>query len=274
MEAFEVLLKNLSSYDINDVADIIAKLVVTMVAVSIGIVVSRIAKKFVTKIVVKHNRFSSNPKTMASVTASIVSYLIIFFVICNVLPVWGISASSIVAIGGAASLAIGVGAQDVIKDMLSGFFILSENQYVIGDVVTIDGYTGKVEAIGMRTTRIRSLDGNVHIIPNGRISVVTNMSKGFNRAIVDVGVTYDEDIDRVYKNERLTGMIAEPNVLGVEELGDSSVVIRISTDCEIGENWQLERELRRIIKKRLEKEGIEIPFPQRVIHIKEEKDEH
>lgn len=285
MEAFEVLLKNLSSYDINDVADIIAKLVVTMVAVSIGIVVSRIAKKFVTKIVVKHNRFSSNPKTMASVTASIVSYLIIFFVTCNVLPVWGISASSIVAIGGAASLAIGVGAQDVIKDMLSGFFILSENQYVIGDVVTIDGYTGKVEAIGMRTTRIRSLDGNVHIIPNGRISVVTNMSKGFNRAIVDVGVTYDEDIDRVlavlrdemklvYKNERLTGMIAEPNVLGVEELGDSSVVIRISTDCEIGENWQLERELRRIIKKRLEKEGIEIPFPQRVIHIKEEKDEH
>lgn len=236
MEAFEVLLKNLSSYDINDVADIIAKLVVTMVAVSIGIVISRIAKKFVTKIVVKHNRFSSNPKTMASVTASIVSYLIIFFVICNVLPVWGISASSIVA-------------------------------------------------IGMRTTRIRSLDGNVHIIPNGRISVVTNMSKGFNRAIVDVGVTYDEDIDRVlavlrdemklvYKNERLTGMIAEPNVLGVEELGDSSVVIRISTDCEIGENWQLERELRRIIKKRLEKEGIEIPFPQRVIHIKEEKDEH
>ena len=209
----------------------------------------------------------------------------IVFVICNVLPVWGISASSIVAIGGAASLAIGVGAQDVIKDMLSGFFILSENQYVIGDVVTIDGYTGKVEAIGMRTTRIRSLDGNVHIIPNGRISVVTNMSKGFNRAIVDVGVTYDEDIDRVlavlrdemklvYKNERLTGMIAEPNVLGVEELGDSSVVIRISTDCEIGENWQLERELRRIIKKRLEKEGIEIPFPQRVIHIKEEKDEH
>ena len=191
MEAFEVLLKNLSSYDINDVADIIAKLVVTMVAVSIGIVISRIAKKFVTKIVVKHNRFSSNPKTMASVTASIVSYLIIFFVICNVLPVWGISASSIVAIGGAASLAIGVGAQDVIKDMLSGFFILSENQYVIGDVVTIDGYTGKVEAIGMRTTRIRSLDGNVHIIPNGRISVVTNMSKGFNRAIVDVGVTYD-----------------------------------------------------------------------------------
>ena len=128
MEAFEVLLKNLSSYDINDVADIIAKLVVTMVAVSIGIVISRIAKKFVTKIVVKHNRFSSNPKTMASVTASIVSYLIIFFVICNVLPVWGISASSIVAIGGAASLAIGVGAQDVIKDMLSGFFILSENQ--------------------------------------------------------------------------------------------------------------------------------------------------
>ena len=124
MEAFEVLLKNLSSYDINDVADIIAKLVVTMVAVSIGIVISRIAKKFVTKIVVKHNRFSSNPKTMASVTASIVSYLIIFFVICNVLPVCCISASSVVVICVAASLAIGVGAQDVLKDMIGGFFIL------------------------------------------------------------------------------------------------------------------------------------------------------
>ncbi len=282
MEALKIFLKNLTSYDINDVADIMAKILVTIIAVSIGMIISGIVKKFVTRVVVKHSKFSSNPKTMASVTASVATYLVIFFFICNILPIWGISTSSIVAIGGAASLAIGVGAQDLIKDMLSGFFILSENQYVIGDMVTINGYTGIVEAIGMRTTRIRSLDGNVHIIPNGGISVVTNMSKGFNRAIVDVGITYSADIDKVldilkdemklvYNDKKIKGMIAEPKVLGIEELGDSSVVIRISTDCEIGENWQLERELRRVIKKRLEKEGIEIPFPQRVVHIVEEK---
>lgn len=140
-------LKNLSSYDINDVADIIAKLVVTMVAVSIGIVVSRIAKKFVTKIVVKHNRFSSNPKTMASVTASIVSYLIIFFVICNVLPVWGIKCQLYCGYWWCCISCYWCWCSRCNKRYVKLIFILSENQYVIGDVVTIDGYTGKVEAM-------------------------------------------------------------------------------------------------------------------------------
>lgn len=285
MDAVKAVLKELESYNITDLANLAAKVLITIAAIIIGVIISRIAKKFIAKMVMKHKGFSSNPKTIASVTSSTASYLIIFFVICNILPVWGISASSLVAIGGAASLAIGVGAQSVIKDMLSGFFILSENQYVIGDVVTIDGYTGKVESIGMRTTRIRSLDGNVHIIPNGQVTVVTNMSKGFNRAVVDVGVTYNTDIDsvllilkkemkEVFEKEKIKGLIAEPQVLGIEEFSDSSVVIRITADCEIDENWQIERELRRVIKNRLEETGIEIPFPQRVVHIKEDTNEH
>ena len=164
---------------------------------------------------------------------------------------------------------------------MAGLFIITENQFGVGDIVELNGFSGTVEAIGIRTTRIRNADGNVHIVPNGQISIVTNMSKGFNRAIVDISVAYGEDMDRVFavlkdeferlfNNKIIEGILDVPQVWGINELAESSVVIRIAADSEIGENWRVERELRKYILKRFEKEGIEIPFPQIVVHNKED----
>ncbi|MDO4301034.1 MAG: mechanosensitive ion channel family protein [Clostridia bacterium] len=258
----------------------ILKIVMTFFSVFIANFFVRISKKVIYK---GFSKFSIERRsdTAASLMASMIKYIIYFIVFCNVLVMWGINITSILALGGAVSVAVGLGAQDIVKDMMAGLFIITENQFGVGDIVELNGFSGTVESIGIRTTRIRNADGNVHIVPNGQISIVTNMSKGFNRAIVDIAVAYDENIDRVFGvlkdefeiifNSRLIeGIIDVPQVWGIHELAESGVVIRVAADSEIGENWRIERELRKFILKRFDKEKIEIPFTQIVVHSKED----
>ena len=179
---------------------------------------------------------------------------------------------------GIAGIAIGLGAQSLIKDFLHGFFILAEDQFRVGDVVKIGDHAGVVERITMRITRLRSLDGNVHIIPNGEINSVENMTHGWSRAVVDVDVAYKENLDRVMtimanvaaglqKDDKYKDFIMEkPEVLGVEKLGDSGITIRLIVKTVPLKQWEVTRELRKRIKKAFDMAKIEIPFPQVVIH--------
>lgn len=259
---------------------IVLKIVATIFSFFVANFLVRISKKVIIK---SFSRFSAERRsdTVASLLASFVKYIIYFIIFCNILVMWGVNITSVLALGGAVSVAVGLGAQDIVKDMMAGLFIITENQFGVGDIVELNGFSGTVESIGIRTTRIRNPDGNVHIVPNGQISIVTNMSKGFNRAVVDVPVAYSEDIDRVFEvlknefkrifdNNLIEGVIDEPQVWGINELADSAVVIRIVADSQIGENWRIERELRRFILKRFEQENIEIPFNQVVVHSKED----
>jgi small conductance mechanosensitive channel len=245
----------------------------------IGLFVIKLIQKAIKKSFAAGGRLNpAKSATMSTVCCSVAKYIVYFLMLCYLLSVWGVDPTSLLALGGLASVAVGLGAQSIIQDILTGAFILVEDQFSVGDVVKIEGYSGTVESVGMRTTRIRSADGDLYIIPNGQIKIITNMSKGFNRAVVDVGISYDENIDRVinlltaelekiYNNQLITGIIDCPQVLGVEQLADSSVIIRIRADCSVGENWNVERQLRRLIKNALDREGIEIPFPQQVVHI-------
>lgn len=257
----------------------ILKIIMTFISIFIAGFFVKLSKKVIYKGFAKFS-IERHSDTAASLLSSLTKYIIYFIVLCNVLVMWGVNITSILALGGAVSVAVGLGAQDIIKDMMAGLFIITENQFGVGDIVELNGFSGTVEAIGIRTTRIRNADGNVHIVPNGQISIVTNMSKGFNRAIVDISVAYGEDIDRVFEvlkdefkkifnNKIIEGIIDEPQVWGINELADSAVVIRVVADSEIGENWRIERELRKYILKRFEKEKIEIPFPHIVVQNKE-----
>lgn len=265
--------------------EIIYKIGLCIVIFIIGSLIVRVVQK-----AIKHSLRSGsrlNPgknATISTVCSSIAKYIIYFLTLCYILTVWGVSPASLLAVGGVASVAVSLGAQDIIQDILAGIFILTEDQFGVGDVVRIEGYSGTVESVGVRTTRIRSADGDLYIIPNGQIKIVSNMSKGFNRAIVDIGVSYDEDIDSViellekeleklYTQGTVKGMISAPEVLGVEQLADSSVIIRIKADCFVGDNWNVERQLRRLIKNTLDREGIEIPYPHNVVYVKESKGE-
>ncbi|MGE4215412.1 MAG: mechanosensitive ion channel family protein [Anaerotignaceae bacterium] len=221
---------------------------------------------------------SKKSATLGAVMSSVAKYVIIFVGVCSILVNLGIPPTTLAAVLGTGTVAIGLGAQNVIKDLIAGFLILLENQFGVGDIITIEGKTGVVEDITIRTTQIRSFDGTLHIIPNGGISVVSNLCKEYANAIVDVDIAYKEDLETVLKilnNEmdlaakELKALRNQPTVLGVIKLGDNGITIRTIAECEVKENFATERELRLRIKNRLDKENISIPFPQCTIHMAE-----
>jgi small-conductance mechanosensitive channel len=181
---------------------------------------------------------------------------------------------------GILGLAISFGAQSLVKDIISGFFILLENQFAVGDVIETAGKSGTVERMTLRVVMLRDLRGVLHIIPNGQMTVVSNQTRGWARAVVEVGVAYEVDVDHaleVFRDEaaafgkdqvwahRLDG---SPEVLGVESLADNAVVIRTLLRTLPGEQWAAAREFRRRLKARLDREGIDIPYPQRTVHVR------
>jgi small conductance mechanosensitive channel len=179
-------------------------------------------------------------------------------------------------------LAVSFGAQSLVKDVISGFFILFENQFAIGDVIEVAGKSGVVEKMTLRVVVLRDGEGAMHVVPNGEIKVVSNKTRGWSRAVVDVGVGYDEDIDRALgivrdeASQLATDRVwspqldGAPEVLGIESLGDSSIVIRTLIRTQPGSQWGLAREFRRRIKNRFDRDGVEIPFPQRRVHVRVE----
>jgi small conductance mechanosensitive channel len=181
----------------------------------------------------------------------------------------------LIAGAGIVGVALGFGAQSLVKDFLSGFFILLENQFGVSDVITVNvagqSVTGKVETLSLRTTQVRSFDGTLHVIPNGNIVLIGNTSRGWARAIVDLRVAYEEDVDRVRGvleelfeelkvDEQLRGsFFSGPDVLGVERFGDYEVVLRVAGEVRPTRRPDLERELRKRIKQRFDERGIAIP---------------
>ncbi len=191
---------------------------------------------------------------------------------------WRVPIASFLAVGTVIGVALGFGAQSLVKDVISGFFILSENQFSIGDVVRFGDVAGKVEDIRLRVTVLRDLEGNVHYVPNGWITVTSNLTQEFATVVVDVGVAYATEVDRALgvlgdemgrfaaDPEWQDLFIGEPELLGVEALADSSVVLRMTMRVRPDSRWPVRRELMRRVKNRLDAEGIEIPFPQRTLH--------
>jgi small conductance mechanosensitive channel len=195
----------------------------------------------------------------------------------TILPEFGINASALLAGAGLIGLAVGFGAQSLVKDVIAGLFILIENQYGRGDVVTIAGVGGTVEDVNLRRTLIRDLDGTQHSVPNGEIVVASNKTQIFSRMNEVVGVSYGDNLEQVFAVINKVGeemasdaawsedIISVPKVLGIDGFGDSSVDIRVLADTQPGRQWDVTREFRLRIKLAFDKEGIEIPFPHRTL---------
>lgn len=199
-----------------------------------------------------------------------------FVIAVAALSALGINVASILTVAGVGGIAIGLGAQSIVTDVLAGVLILLEEQYVVGDTVTLAGFTGTVERMSLRVTALRSFAGDLHIVPNGEIRNVTNHTRSFHRALVDLSVDYREPLDRVQRVLEQTlagcfpgmeGLTAAPELLGVVELGESGVVLRVCADCTPGEHWAVERKLRRLIKDVCDREGIALSIPQRMVHV-------
>ena len=195
----------------------------------------------------------------------------------TILPELGINISALLAGAGLVGLAVGFGAQSLVKDVISGLFILVENQYGKGDVVNIAGVGGLVEDVNLRRTLLRDLDGTVHSIPNGSIGAASNLTRSWSRVNTVISVSYSEDLDRVFAVVDRVGeslrrdpdwdqdIITPPRALGVEAFGDSGIEIRILGETQPIRQWDVMREFRRRLKKAFDEEGIEIPFPHRTL---------
>jgi small conductance mechanosensitive channel len=200
-----------------------------------------------------------------------------FVALLMILGELGIQLGPLLATAGIGALAIGFGAQSLVKDVINGFFIILENQYRIGDAIDVAGVSGLVESLTLRRTVLRDLEGRVHIVPNGEIKIVSNLSKEWARSVLDIGISYRENLDRVIdvlsrigkemeSDERFKEALLEPfHILGVERFGESQLVVRMAVKTAPLKQWEVSRELRKRIKNRFDEEGIQIPYPHRIL---------
>jgi len=225
-------------------------------------------------------RAAARAQTIGLVLRSSASIVIYVLAILTALSEIGIDLAPLIAGAGIAGVALGFGAQSLVKDFLSGIFMLIEDQYGVGDVIDVGEATGTVEVVNLRTTKLRAVDGTVWHVPNGEIRRVGNMSQQWARALLDVQVAYDTDIDRAqqvvkevadglwHEDTWRTDILEEPEIWGVESLAASGIAIRLVVKTQPGRQWAVSRELNRRIKDRFDVEGIEIPFPQQVMWVR------
>jgi small conductance mechanosensitive channel len=223
-----------------------------------------------------HDELTKRARTLSDVFLSLLDVFIILVVVLTVLSELNINIAPLLASAGVAGVAISLGAQSLVKDFLSGFFILLEDQYNEGDVVTISGINGKVESVGFRRTIIRDANGVVHSIPNGQISTSSNFTREWSNINLNIPVSYNTDIDHAMEvinnigiemsKDKYFGKLirSAPKALRLENFNDSSMEIKVTGETKASTQWEVAGELRKRIKKTFDTEGIEIPFP----HIK------
>ncbi len=222
-------------------------------------------------------RMVQRAKTIGQILRSLSAIVIFVLAGAIALGELGINLAPLIAGAGIAGIALGFGAQTIVRDFLAGLFILVEDQYGVGDIVDVGEATGVIEEVQLRITKIRDLDGTLWYVPNGEIQRVANRSHVWSRAVMDIEVAYDTDLDlaaevikrvadELWREELDTAtIIGEPELWGIEAFGASSIAIRLVARTDPGEQWNVSRELRRRLKVALDEAGIEIPFPQRVV---------
>ncbi len=258
-----------------------------LVIIAIAFILNKILKTFIDKAV----RISVTPGSFTSKEAEkkredtlihifTITFRIVLWTVVSLMTLaeFGIMIGPILAAAGIVGLAFGFGGQYLIRDLISGLFIFLENQYRIGDVIRLNDTSGLVEDISLRMTTLRDLDGTIHHIPHGEIKMVSNMSKDFARINLDIGIAYDSNLEHVITivngigNEMsrdpqwTDSIIKPPQFLRVNEMADSAVIIKVLGETLPLKQWEVTGELRKRILIAFRNEGIEIPFPQRVIH--------
>lgn len=279
-EINKIFLENIFPWLVNNGVKIVGIILVAFLLRKFG---SIFIERTIRKVVVSDRYLSKiaekkREDTLIKTINSVVNVVILSMAALMVLQELGIAIGPILAAAGIAGLAFGFGGQYLIRDLISGLFIVLENQYRVGDVVSFDGTSGLVEDISLRMTSLRDLDGTVHHIPHGEIKKVSNFSKYYSRVNLNIGVAYNSDLEKVISVINRVGnelaedlqwkefIIKPPQFLRIDDFGDSSIIIKILGETKPIKQWDVTGELRKRLKIAFDKESIEIPFPQRVVH--------
>lgn len=257
------------------------KVILIFISIRILIKVSHVIidRFFIKEKIFKIRMEERKAKTLSTIIKSLSKYTIYFIGLVIVLDIFGIPTASILATAGVGGIAVGFGAQSLVKDIITGFFILFEDYFSVGDYIQTSQYDGIVEEIGIRSTRIRAFSGELYIIPNGFIDIVTNRSRGDMRTWIDVRINYREDINRALAAlERVAESMCDdenincgPTVLGVTNLAKDDIVLSIQAMTKPMEQWEVGRKMRKEIKEEFERRDIPISDFRRVIYENEMK---
>jgi moderate conductance mechanosensitive channel len=263
------------------------KVLVILVLVYIGVRLSGVAAGRIFAFLGRHKKMDEEYKKRADTLSAVIGYLISVTVIVvaalMILAELNIQIGPVLAAAGVVGLAVGFGAQHLVQDVISGFFILLDDEIRVGDVVQIADKSGLVERLNLRMVVLRDLSGNVHYVRNGKIDIVTNMTKDYSRYVFDIGVAYREDVDEVIRvikqvDEALrsdSGFgpdILEPiEVLGLDQFAESAIIIKARTKTKPIKQWSVAREFNRRLKKKFDEMNIEIPFPHVTLYAGKDK---
>jgi len=211
--------------------------------------------------------------TMSTLLVSVFKYAV--YIISGVIILTDVfKLTSVLAAAGIGGIAVGLGAQSLIKDVISGFFIVFEDQFAVGDLITIGEMNGTVEYMELRVTKLRNFNGDLYIIPNGEIKIVTNHTRGNKAVIVDIPVAYSSDMDRAFEiagnvcmrvSKEFTTIVEEPRILGITELGKSSMNLRVIAKTIPNEHWEVERRIRKLIREEFAKSNIKFSDSLKII---------
>jgi small-conductance mechanosensitive channel len=252
---------------------VIAILVITNILIRIGKVT--IHNVFKIRNLSPLSTSERREETLSKLLDNVLAYVVYFISFMMILSVLGIDVKALIAGAGVVGLAVGFGAQNLVKDIISGFFIIFEDQFSVGDQIRVGQFEGIVETIGLRTTKIKSWTGELHILPNGSITEVTNFSINNSVAVVDVAIAYGEDVEKAEKviaellktmPNQYEDLIKEPDLLGVQTMGPTEVILRIVAETLPMKHFAVARMMRKDIKHHLEVHGIEIPYPKLVMY--------
>ncbi|HLR68087.1 mechanosensitive ion channel family protein [Virgibacillus alimentarius] len=272
------------SFDLSNILGVVIPITLKIVFLILAFIILKpIGRKVIEKTIQKtgkSRKVSANRmKTLEKLLVNLYSYILIFLFIVMVFAILNIPIGPLLAGAGIVGLAIGFGAQGIVSDVVTGFFILLERQLEIDDYVTVGEFDGIVEEVGLRTTKIRAFDGTLNFVPNRFIEGVANHSRGNMRALVDISISYHDNIDKaisvlehVCESFQTDDRFKDgPNCIGVQEIGTYNTILRVVGQTENGLQWECERDLRKQMKEAFEANEITIPYPHQV-YIQEKQD--
>jgi moderate conductance mechanosensitive channel len=279
---FNEILASLGAWVVGTGLKIFLVLVVSLIVIkAVGIFSERLTAFLMKR--QTDEEYKKRADTLASVIRHLLNVVILIVTVMTILAQLGVEIGPILAAAGIVGLAVGFGAQSLVKDVINGFFILLEDQVRVGDVVQINGRGGLVEKVNLKMIVLRDLSGNVHFIPNGKIDVVTNMTKGYSRYVFDIGIAYREDVDKVIEaikevdedlrnDPEFAQDILEPiEILGLDRFADSAIIVRAHTTTKPIKQWRVGREFNKRLKKLFDQRDIEIPFPHVTVYMGQDK---
>ncbi len=261
--------------------DYATRLIYILLIVTTAVLVWTVARR-ITRSVLRSERIrhARRPRTIISLVHSLAGYFILFIALVMCLRVLGVNYSAILAGAGVVGLAVGFGAQTLVKDVISGFFLLFEDLISVGDYITTNDIRGTVERVGLRACQVRSFDGTLFVIPNGELTRFGNQNRGFMRALVTVDLAYEQDpavgmakareVAEQWFQDNPDRALEPPEVQGLLNLGESGVTVRIVAKVKPLEHWEAERELRLRLKQAFDSSRVEIPFARRVVYVRQQ----